>query len=92
MSYYFGDPKRYDVVVFPVPYYNSDTKYIKRVIGLPGETVQIIEGKVYINGKELKDDTYGKDKVIDDPGDAVEPITLYWEITVICVRTVEAVM
>lgn len=76
MSYYFGDPKRYDVVVFPVPYYNSDTKYIKRVIGLPGETVQIIEGKVYINGKELKDDTYGKDKVIDDPGDAVEPITL----------------
>lgn len=32
MSYYFGDPKRYDVVVFPVPYYNSDTKYIKRVV------------------------------------------------------------
>ena len=35
-----------------------------------------MDGKVYINGKELKDDTYGKDKVIDDPGDAVEPITL----------------
>ncbi len=74
MSYYFGSPERYDVVVFPV--YNSDTYYIKRVIGLPGETVQIEEGKVFINGKELEDDTYGKDEYIDDPGDAAEPITL----------------
>lgn len=76
MSYHFSDPQRYDVVVFPVPYYNSDTKYIKRVIGLPGETVQIIEGKIYINGNELKDDIYGKDDTIADPGDAADPITL----------------
>ncbi|MCH5267477.1 MAG: signal peptidase I [Lachnospiraceae bacterium] len=76
VSYYFRDPERYDVVVFPVPYYNSDTYYIKRVIGMPGETVQIVEGKVYIDGKELKDDKYGKDPVIDDPGDASEPLTL----------------
>lgn len=74
LSYYFGDPERYDIVVFPV--YNSNTYYIKRVIGLPGETIQIDEGKVYINGKELQDDTYGKEDYIDDPGDAAEPITL----------------
>ena len=74
LSYYFGTPDRYDVVIFPI--YNSKTYFIKRVIGLPGETVQIEEGKVYINGKELEDDIYGKDEYIDDPGDAGEPITL----------------
>lgn len=74
LSYYFGTPDRYDVVVFPI--YNSKTYFIKRVIGLPGETVLIEEGKVYINGKELEDDIYGKDEYIDDPGDAGEPITL----------------
>ncbi|MDE6852238.1 MAG: signal peptidase I [Lachnospiraceae bacterium] len=74
LSYYFGTPDRYDVVVFPV--YNSETYYIKRVIGLPGETVQIDEGKIFINDKELEDDIYGKDEYIDDPGDAGEPITL----------------
>lgn len=74
LSYYFGSPDRYDVIVFPV--YNSETNYIKRVIGLPGETVQIEEGKIFINDKELEDDIYGKDEYIDDPGDAGEPITL----------------
>ena len=74
LSYYFGSPDRYDVVVFPI--YNSQTYYIKRVIGLPGETIQISEGKIYINDKELKDDVYGKDEYINDPGDAGEPITL----------------
>lgn len=74
LSYYFGTPDRYDVVVFPI--YNSETYYIKRVIGLPGETIQIKEGKVYINDKELEDDIYGKDEFINDPGDAGEPITL----------------
>lgn len=76
MSYYFGHPKRYDVVVFPVPNYNSKTFYIKRVIGLPGEKVQIQEGKVYINDEELASDKYGKDDYIQDPGDAAEPIIL----------------
>ncbi len=41
ISYRFSDPERFDVVVFP-PYENADkTYYIKRIIGLPGETVHI---------------------------------------------------
>jgi signal peptidase I len=50
--------------------------YIKRVIGLPGETVQIYEGKVYIDGEELKEDVYGITDYIDEPGIAADPLTL----------------
>ena len=73
ISYRFVDPDRYDVVVFPFQY-QEGTFYIKRVIGLPGETVQIMEGKVYINGKELND-PYGYE-AIRNPGLASNPITL----------------
>ena len=52
ISYRFRDPKRYDIVVFPYQY-EENTYYIKRIIGLPGETVQIIDGYVYINGELL---------------------------------------
>ena len=48
----------------------------KRIIGMPGETVQIKDGKVYINDKELKSDVYGITDYIDYPGIAEEPITL----------------
>ena len=43
MTYRFRDPKRYDIVVFPYQY-QDNTYYIKRIIGLPGETVQILSG------------------------------------------------
>ena len=46
------------------------------MIGLPGETVQIKKGKVYINGKKLKSDIYGIAKYIDEPGIAEEPLEL----------------
>lgn len=52
ISYRFRDPKRYDIVVFPYQY-EENTYYIKRIIGLPGETVQIIEGTIYIDGEPL---------------------------------------
>ena len=57
ISYYFHAPERFDVVVFELKD-EPNIHYIKRVIGLPGETVQIIDGYVYINGEKLKDDTY----------------------------------
>ena len=74
VTYRFNDPKRYDIVVFPYQH-RKHTYYIKRIIGLPGETIQIdYEGNIYINGEILEED-YGKE-VILDPGRASEPITL----------------
>lgn len=76
MSYYFGDPDRYDIVVlYPDGRANKDVYYVKRIIGLPGETIQIIDSDVYING-EIIEDTHRKEPVIDDAGIAAEPLTL----------------
>ena len=76
ISYHFSDPKRFDIVIFPGPEEEGEQYFIKRVIGLPGETVQIIDGKVYINGEELTDDVYGITDYIEEPGIAGEPLTL----------------
>ena len=73
VTYYFRDPQRYDIIVFPYPE-DPSRHYIKRIIGLPGETVQIIDGYVYING-ELLDEHYGN-AVMNNAGIAAEPITL----------------
>lgn len=73
-SYHFRDPERFDIIVFPY-LYEEDTYYIKRIIGLPGETVQIdLKGNIYINGDKIEE-SYGAE-VIKDPGNAAEPITL----------------
>lgn len=73
MTYRFRDPKRYDIVVFPCQY-QDNTYYIKRIIGLPGETVQILSGMVYIDGVRL-DEHYGNE-IMENPGIAEEPLTL----------------
>jgi len=52
--YYFKEPQRGDVIVFhPPEVLNSKDDYIKRVIGLPGEKVEMKDNKVYIDGKPL---------------------------------------
>lgn len=63
ISYRFSDPQRFDVIVFS-PYENAKKIcFIKRIIGLPGETVQIdIEGNIYINGEVLAEG-YGKEVI-----------------------------
>ena len=74
LSYRFRDPQRFDIIVFP-PQGAPNEHYIKRIIGLPGETVQIdYEGNIYINGEILEED-YGLE-TIQNPGRAAEPITL----------------
>lgn len=74
ISYVVGDPKRFDIVVF-YPYGKDvEEYYVKRVIALPGETVQIIGSDIYVNG-EILEENYGKDP-IHYAGIAKEPITL----------------
>ncbi len=74
VSYRFKEPERFDIVIFQY-LYTEDTYYIKRVIGLPGETVQVIDGYVYINGELLEDDVYGYE-TMNESGLAEVPITL----------------
>ena len=77
-SYKIDSPKRYDIVVFPIEDTDTDGKkryFIKRIIGLPGETVYIDDGSVYINGSLLKSEKYGKE-FMKEAGTASEPQTL----------------
>ena len=46
LSYRFHDPERFDIIVFPFQF-QDNTYYIKRIIGLPGETVQIMDCLLY---------------------------------------------
>lgn len=77
ITYRFQDPERFDIIVFP--YYKSEEKtyFIKRIIGLPGETVQIdAEGNIYIDG-EILEESYGKEVIsAEHIGLAGKPITL----------------
>ena len=74
LTYHFKDPEGFDIIVFP--YKNEEnTYYIKRIIGMPGETIQIMGGYVYINGQQLTSDIYGAE-VMQSAGIAAEPITL----------------
>lgn len=73
ITYRFSEPKRFDIIVFPYQY-EEDTYYIKRIIGLPGETVQIVDGDILING-EVLNESYGRER-IESSGTAIDPITL----------------
>jgi len=72
------EPARNDIVVFKYPL-NPSQDFIKRVIGLPGDTVQIINKKVYINGKPLANDhgVYLDNRIMNEgPRDNFGPLTV----------------
>lgn len=72
---YSGNFDRYDIIFFRPVADKSDTVFIKRIIGLPGESVHIDEyGTIYINGDPLDED-FGREK-INNPGRAAETIQL----------------
>ena len=76
ITYRFHDPERFDIIVFPYKF-KEKTYFINRIIGLPGETVQIdAEGNIYIDG-EILEESYGREVIsAEHIGLAGEPITL----------------
>lgn len=76
LSYKFSEPQRGDIVVFKYP---DDEKllYVKRVIGLPGDTVNISKGGVYINGEKL-DEPYITTSIIGNFGPYTVPTDSYF--------------
>jgi signal peptidase I len=67
------EPRRQQVVIFRAPIPGSDEDFIKRLIGMPGDTVEIRRGVVYINGAPLTE-TYRRDPPKDD--DKYGPVTV----------------
>lgn len=78
ISYRFHDPERFDIIVFPVA--NEEKNYIKRIIGLPGETVQIVDGFIFItdeNGEFYElEESYGAEIMLDDAGNYLTTVPL----------------
>ena len=73
-TYIFGSPERGDIIAFYTSEEEDASIHIKRVIGLPGETIQIIDGSIYIDGEiYLEDNDF---PMIVNPGLAEEAITL----------------
>lgn len=78
LAYLFDDPERFDIVIFKYPDDESQL-FVKRVIGLPGETVEIKDGKVYINGSETPlDDSFTPETPTGDYGPYVVPEGSYF--------------
>lgn len=78
LAYLFDDPERFDIVVFKYPDDESQL-FVKRVIGLPGETVEIKDGKVYINGSQTPlDDSFTAETPTGDYGPYVVPEGSYF--------------
>lgn len=78
LAYNSDDPKRFDIVIFRYPD-DPSTLFIKRIIGLPGETVEIRSGKVYIDGSEEPlDDSFCKEEPLGDFGPFAVPEGCYF--------------
>lgn len=73
ISYRFNDPKRFDIIVFEY-LEEPGTHYVKRIIGLPGETIQIKDSLIYVNG-EVLEEHFGAEAMLME-GIAKDEITL----------------
>ena len=71
-AYWFNDPERGDIIIFEYPD-NEEEWFIKRVIALPGETVEVRDGKVYINNRTTR---------LDEPNIKEEPVEDFGPYTV----------
>ena len=77
-AYSFSDPQRFDIIIFRYPDDESQL-FIKRIIGLPGETVEIRDGKIYLNGSdEPLEDVQTKETMVGSFGPYTVPETSYF--------------
>lgn len=72
LSYYLDEPKRGDIVVL-IPPQDTDVYYVKRIIGLPGEKIEFLDGQVIIHNKE-----HPEGVKLDEPYLSAENAKTYW--------------
>ena len=78
LAYVFGEPERGDIVIFRCPD-KEEELYIKRLIGLPGDSINIVAGKIYINGSETPlDEPYLPEAMIGTYGPYEVPDNSYF--------------
>lgn len=88
LAYVFGEPKRGDIVVFYAPqaaldqtHYGEkygDVLYIKRLVGLPGDTIEVKNNRIYINGSK----TPLEEPYINEPGIVATPLANFGPYTI----------
>ena len=66
LTYRFGEPQRGDVIIFQ---YSETQDFIKRIIGIPGDTIMIKDGNMFINGQQLDESDYLSESVYTRGGD-----------------------
>ena len=72
MAYRMAKPKRNDMIVFRTNDSTNASLHVKRVIGLPGETITFVGGHVYVDGERLDESAYLEDSVVTEPGEQDE--------------------
>jgi signal peptidase I len=77
IHYLFAKPQRGDIVVFKYPD-NEKVNYVKRIIGLPGETVEIKDGEVFIDGVKLEEPYLKEEMRIEEPKTFIVPEDSYF--------------
>ncbi len=72
LAYVFGEPQRGDIIIFDPPdEVDQGVEYIKRIIGLPGDTIEVSNGMIYINGEP-----YEEDYIAEEPTYEFGPVTV----------------